>query len=570
MGRTLSIELGIVCNNNCRFCYQHNLRKVKAYPKKLPLTEVKRKLEWGIENGYTHVGFEGGEPTVRTDIVDIISLAKSLGYKRIGMTTNGRRLADPAFARAMVDAGMNGVGFSIHGPDAATHQAHTMRRQSFGQAMAGIGNILALSRHQRIDLNIFTVVTRRNAAKLTDIALMFRKMGIHLFILQPLTFSKGNFTDMQDLVLPMDELVAAIRKVIYGGMKNDYHVKLFNLPVCLFSDILPGLEMNPLPPSIFREDETGSAGEMLSGQEDGYVRMPSCKACGIRSICPGIPISLLPRFDLVQSMRKAIGYHRGPMDEMWLSGMEMAGPLATFDVVRYAVTSGYRSVRLLTGGTFVNPLSYEAAVRAGVEEIILIHRPRDPHSGDRLLHFQGNGSFLIDTLALIKSQASSVKVTLFSPPGEQLDALLDRIAKIYPDHPPAVRLTLSGRGIHLCSSKGTAYLRQLLKKASGIIVELDKGQMVKYFPCLLFFANIFLGRVSFHAATNRCPRSGFSMPQYGMLNWSDPFPLNLEMPINAVSITARSLHANPVTIKKLQEAAILRRLNRSGGFRLID
>jgi len=569
VGRTLSIELGIVCNNNCRFCYQRNLRKVRDYPKKMPFLEIKRKLKWGIDNGYVHVGFEGGEPTVRADIVDIISLAKSLGYRRISITTNGRRLASPEFARSMVEAGLNGVGFSIHGPDATTHNAHTMRNRSFEQAMAGIKNILALTARKRIDLNIFTVVTRKNADKLTDIAIMFRKMGIRLFILQPLIFSKGNFTDMQDLVLPVDELVASIRKAIYGGMKNGYHVKLFNLPVCLFSDILPGLEMNPLPPSIFREDETKNAGEMLSGQEDGYVRMPSCKSCEINSICPGIPLSLLPRFDLVQSMRRALNYHRGPTDEIWLTGMEMAAPIAMFDVIRYAITSGHRSVKLLTGGTFVEPLSYEAAIRAGVDEIILVHRPKDPHSGDRLLHFQGNGPFLLDTLSKFLKMSSSAKVSLFSPPGEQLDQLTGQAMDIYPDL-NAIRLTLSGQGIHICTPKGSKYIRNLLRKVPRVIIELNIDELTKFFPCLLVLAGISLGRLSVHVATNRCLRTGFSMPQYGMLNWSDPFPLNLKQPSDAVRITAQSLRANPLTIKKLQEAALLRKLNRTGEFHLVE
>lgn len=567
MGRTLSIELGIVCNNNCRFCYQRNLRRVRDYPKKLPLQEVKRKLQWGRDNGYIHVGFEGGEPTVRADILDIIKSAKTMGYRRIGITTNGRRLANPDFARAIVKAGLNGVGFSIHGPDAATHQAHTMRRRSFEQAMAGIRNIVALGRHRRIDLNIFTVVTRKNADKLTDIGIMFRKLGIRLLILQPLTYSKGNFTGMQDLVLPMDELVNAIRKAIYAGMKNDFHVKLFNLPVCLFSDILPGLEMNPLPSSVFREDEKGKAGE-LSDQGNGYVRPGACKSCEIRSICPGIPLSLLPQFDLVQSMRKAVNYHRGPVDELWLPGMEMAGAAATFDVVRHAVSSGYRAIKLLTGGTFVNPLSYEAAIRAGVDEIILVHRPRDPHSGDRLLHFQGNGPFLLDTLSLIRARSSDVRLSLFSPPGEDLDRLLDKIMDTDKTL-RTIRITLSGRGIHLCSPKGIRYFREVLKKIPRVIVELERDEIVKYFPCLIFLAQVSLGRAGFHIATDKCLRSGFSMPQYGMLNWSDPFPLDLAPPIDALRITATSLHVQPISLKKLQEAAILRKLNQTTDFRLI-
>jgi len=54
-----------------------------------------------------------------------------------------------------------------------------------------------------------------------------------------------------------------------------------------------------------------------------------------------------------------------------------------------------------------------------------------------------------------------------------------------------------------------------------------------------------------------------------MLNWSDPFPLDLAPPIDALRITATSLHVQPISLKKLQEAAILRKLNQTTDFRLI-
>ena len=570
MGRTLSIELGIMCNNNCLFCYQRNLRRVKAYPKKLPLEEVKRKLRWGRENGFVHVGFEGGEPTVRDDLVDIIAFAKTLGYQRIGITTNGRRLSRPDLARALVAAGLNGVGFSIHGPDATTHQAHTLRRRSFEQAMAGVKNMLALAGHTRIDFNIFTVVTRRNKDKLVDIGRMFAAMGIHLLILQPLTYSKGNFEDLRDLVLPMDQVVNGIRTAIYGGMKHGYHVKLFNLPPCLFSDILPGLEMDPLPPSVFREDEKNRAGELLATGEDGYVRLSSCKYCAINRICPGLPLSLLPQFDLLQVLRRAVDYHRGPLAELWLTGMELAGPSTTFDLARYAISSGYRSVKLLTGGTMVNPLSYRAALRAGMDEIILVHRPRDPRSEDRLLRWSGNGIFLEQTLRHLAGVPGSRRISLFSPPGKALDALLDRLETAGLDqYIHAVRVPLSGPGIHLCSRVGMQYLGRLLKRTSGrIIIELNNRELSGFYPCLLFISLISLGRTEFHLPGSQVLRTPFSLPGYGLLNWSDPLPM--ELPEASGTITVTSLRSQPLSLQRLKEAMVLRKMHESGQLNLVE
>jgi hypothetical protein len=64
----------------------------------------------------TEIRLIGGEPTVRTDLVDIIAKIRELGH-RPTMMTNGLMLARPGYARALVDAGMRSIYISLNGAD---------------------------------------------------------------------------------------------------------------------------------------------------------------------------------------------------------------------------------------------------------------------------------------------------------------------------------------------------------------------------------------------------------------------------------------------------------------------
>jgi hypothetical protein len=64
----------------------------------------------------------GGEPTLREDIVEIIKLAKRLGFDHVQLNTNGIKLAeDAALAKAIVEAGAGVVYLSFDGVTAKTN-----------------------------------------------------------------------------------------------------------------------------------------------------------------------------------------------------------------------------------------------------------------------------------------------------------------------------------------------------------------------------------------------------------------------------------------------------------------
>jgi hypothetical protein len=83
------------------------------------------------------VDFVGGEPTIHDELQEAIGLARRIGFERIGLQTNGRRLAYRSYTELLVTAGLTHVDVSLHGPTAPVHEFHTTVEGSFQQTVAG-------------------------------------------------------------------------------------------------------------------------------------------------------------------------------------------------------------------------------------------------------------------------------------------------------------------------------------------------------------------------------------------------------------------------------------------------
>jgi radical SAM protein with 4Fe4S-binding SPASM domain len=93
MPRTAAIELTSRCNHKCFFCscpWEAGRDK--------PINELDT-LEWKLAMthlwtyGVTHVSFTGGEPTLRSDLPQLISHAHDVGYT-VGLVTNGHNMTN--------------------------------------------------------------------------------------------------------------------------------------------------------------------------------------------------------------------------------------------------------------------------------------------------------------------------------------------------------------------------------------------------------------------------------------------------------------------------------------------
>ncbi|MDA9793098.1 GTP 3',8-cyclase MoaA [Bacteriovoracaceae bacterium] len=90
--KKLRISLLDACNYKCVYCMPEGSVKFvhqKDWLTGAQITEAVRKLQ---ANGIEEVRFTGGEPTLRSDFVEIIESVSKLPLKKIGITTNGHHL----------------------------------------------------------------------------------------------------------------------------------------------------------------------------------------------------------------------------------------------------------------------------------------------------------------------------------------------------------------------------------------------------------------------------------------------------------------------------------------------
>lgn len=86
----LRLSLIEACNFRCGYCLPNGYAAAPGQPRHLRLDEIDRLLRAFVRVGMRKLRLTGGEPSLRRDLTEIISLAASIaGIETIAMTTNG-------------------------------------------------------------------------------------------------------------------------------------------------------------------------------------------------------------------------------------------------------------------------------------------------------------------------------------------------------------------------------------------------------------------------------------------------------------------------------------------------
>ena len=124
----LELHLTYHCPERCQFCSEdHRMNAYREFP--VSWGRVATVLRTHAERGVRAVHLTGGEPTIHPRFVEVLSLARKLGM-RTSVGTIGTMLARDDFAARALPH-LDEALFSLHGPDAATHDALTRRAGSF-------------------------------------------------------------------------------------------------------------------------------------------------------------------------------------------------------------------------------------------------------------------------------------------------------------------------------------------------------------------------------------------------------------------------------------------------------
>jgi len=177
--RRIEVHLGTRCNSRCVFCMSSINRDAKEPWAGLP--RVKEELRHFYAEGCRAAGFLGGEPTVYPHIVDCVAYARKLGYAKIVICTNGMRLADPAFCRRLVEAGLTRVTVSVHSHEPEIEDRLIMRVPgALARKVRAVRNLVALRGRGLLpgDISLNPVLCRPTLGGLGGFVRFFAALGV--------------------------------------------------------------------------------------------------------------------------------------------------------------------------------------------------------------------------------------------------------------------------------------------------------------------------------------------------------------------------------------------------------
>lgn len=289
--KALVLLTGFSCNNNCIIC---SVRERQFSYQDRSKEELISDLKAGRRKGFGYVEFTGGEPTIRKDFLELVETAKKMGYGTIAISTNGRLLSYPEFCHKVIQAGLNKITFSLHGPDARTHEAITRTPGSFKQIIGGIKNSQKLN---GIHINVSSTVCRLNYRKLKPLGKKILSLEIKKWFLLDLIPDGNAKRFYKTLFVPPYELSQELNSLIRLG-KEFNEFGLVDFPACLLSS-----GTRELPNLCFfnakrRKNTTKQAGyessvnRIKQGREGVYediyrVEAQACRRCLFSKNCGG-------------------------------------------------------------------------------------------------------------------------------------------------------------------------------------------------------------------------------------------------------------------------------------------
>lgn len=132
----LRVSVTDACNLCCSYCMPEDAKGKCPCKKSMSIDEFHEIASAAAKLGMKKLRITGGEPLVRSDIVELSrALAQIPGIEDIAMTTNGTLLADKA--EALFDAGIHRINISLDTLDAQKYSEIT-RGGRLEDAISGI------------------------------------------------------------------------------------------------------------------------------------------------------------------------------------------------------------------------------------------------------------------------------------------------------------------------------------------------------------------------------------------------------------------------------------------------
>ena len=219
--RWLLAELTYACPLQCPYC--SNPVDYAKYPNELSTDDWKRVLSEARKMGAVQLGFSGGEPLTRKDLVELVSHARELGYYS-NLITSGYGLTEAKIVQ-LKEAGLDHIQVSIQ---ASTQELndHIAGTASFHQKK----EVAHLVKKHGYPMVLCVVIHRENIHQMPEILAMAEELGADYLELANTQYYGWAHVN-RDLLLPTkaqfeqaEQIAQAYKEKVAGKMKIYYVV----------------------------------------------------------------------------------------------------------------------------------------------------------------------------------------------------------------------------------------------------------------------------------------------------------------------------------------------------------
>lgn len=264
------VNVNFVCNSNCISC----IREKTAWSAPSPdFNHIKKRID-SIVSSSGHIGFNGGEPTLRKDIFGIINYAaRKKKNMEIALLSNCRVFYNLSYVNKLKKSVLDNnfkIVTTIYGHSPKIHDTITRTPGSFKQQISGIKNLLKSG--FKVELRI--VINKINAEHIPKIAEYVSSafnpsdfISVAFINQKIYGIAKDNYAfagyKVKDII---NELDSASQILI----KNNFNLALYHFPHCILPKKLWGFSVG-------------------KSAEDSELVFPDfCRTCQRKDECSGI------------------------------------------------------------------------------------------------------------------------------------------------------------------------------------------------------------------------------------------------------------------------------------------
>lgn len=258
------------CNQNCWFC---NARRPAEDPNFVARPAVRRRIADARGAEASEIVLTGGEPMLRSDIVDLVRRAAD-GGARVILETNAA-LIDRSRAADLAAAGLAGARVQLTAWGAADADAITRDPGGFEAALRGIRALAAAG----VSVEVSTPVARRNLALVA--ALPREIVGAELPVSGMVLVIPTTAPEASECAA-LHEIAAAVVAVADSARRVGLALRLDPATY--------------VPPCIFERAERVAHLYALNrgnATRPDFAHVAACEACLVRDRCPGFPRELV-------------------------------------------------------------------------------------------------------------------------------------------------------------------------------------------------------------------------------------------------------------------------------------